>query len=156
MTNGELKQFEQLFEEKIIRLEQAINHVKELKEHDLIAAETSRNDLKELMAQRFEAYDRAMEEARASLGEYKAQANEWRGQSKDQAEQFISRTEALGRLNGIDKQISDLQSFRNQEGGKELAFGREKLREGRNIGLIIAIVIAIISSAIAVIAIIVK
>lgn len=52
---------------------------------------------------RFEANDRALEEQKKSLAEYKTTANEFRGSLNDQGQRFATRVEAGQALDRIDK-----------------------------------------------------
>ena len=62
-------------------------------------------DLDRRFSERFDAADRALSKAEASLQEYKASSNEWRGALRDASGNLVTRTE----FSGMAEQVQALR-----------------------------------------------
>jgi hypothetical protein len=95
--------------------------------------------LRELMDQKFRSMENALTLAQTQLSEYKASANEWRGQSKDQQQMFLARTEAYAKFEGFDKEIRSLRETRaGVETGQAVKLG-DRLQLNWAVGIVLGV-----------------
>jgi hypothetical protein len=104
---------------------------------------------------RFTAMDTAVTKAEVATEKRFDSMNEFRGTLSDQAATLMPRAEALSRFKGYDEQISELKNDvgllrenQSRSGGKESAGEQASAKSDWNVGIVIAIVLSLIASAI--------